>query len=662
MPVTPTYPGVYIEEIPSGVRSITGVATSIAAFIGFFKEGLANEAVHIFSMADFEREFGGLDSRSEASYAISQFFLNGGGEAHVIRVAKEDNENKFEKASVKMKSATTASGAEILEVKAKNEGAWGNNLRVDIDHNTADPEKLFNMYVTRYESTSPTAKPVITEKFLNLSVDSTSSRYFESVVNDESKLVQVEHTKNQANRDKIPVSTGTVSGDMSSLDQSQLNTLGQTDRKFQVKIGSLDPKDAKLDKWGPNEVKTLQQLRARVEAAIRKADPTSPIFSSATVDLVGGKHLRILTGRGVEGYNPTDLIIITKSGSDTTATTLKLAEGAPKDKNVQEYPLGLNAAADIAALLKKGTQGADGLKPGADEIVGKKSQKTGLYALEDVDLFNILCIPQAADLSSTEMTQVVSKALKYCDDRRAFMVIDIPSNVNEVEEMKDWLDANAGFRHKNSALYFPRIMIPDPANEYRLREVGGSGTIAGLYARIDGERGVWKAPAGTEASLRGVQKLSYLLTNMENGTLNPLGINCLRRFDIYGNVCWGSRTLEGADQMASEWKYIPVRRLALFIEESLFRGTKWVVFEPNDEPLWSQIRLNLGTFMHRLFRQGAFQGASPKDAYFVKCDSETTTQADINLGIVNIIVGFAPLKPAEFVIIKIQQKAGQTQS
>lgn len=114
--------------------------------------------------------------------------------------------------------------------------------------------------------------------------------------------------------------------------------------------------------------------------------------------------------------------------------------------------------------------------------------------------------------------------------------------------------------------------------------------------------------------------------------------------------------------MTSEYKYVPVRRMALFLEESLYRGLKWVVFEPNDEPLWSQIRLNVGAFMHRLFRQGAFQGTTPKEAYLVKCDSETTTQADINLGIVNIVVGFAPLKPAEFVIIKIKQLAGQIQA
>jgi uncharacterized protein len=154
-------------------------------------------------------------------------------------------------------------------------------------------------------------------------------------------------------------------------------------------------------------------------------------------------------------------------------------------------------------------------------------------------------------------------------------------------------------------------------------------------------------------------ELTYSLTDRENGVLNQLGINCLRTFPAYGTVVWGARTREGSDQDASEWKYIPVRRLALYIEESLYRGTQWVVFEPNDEPLWAQIRLNIGAFMNNLFRQGAFQGRTPQDAYFVKCSSETTTQNDINLGIVNIIVGFAPLKPAEFVVIKIQQIAGQ---
>ena len=173
---------------------------------------------------------------------------------------------------------------------------------------------------------------------------------------------------------------------------------------------------------------------------------------------------------------------------------------------------------------------------------------------------------------------------------------------------------------------------------------------------------MWKAPAGLDAGFVGVAALTVTLTDGENGQLNPRGINCLRSFPTFGRVVWGARTLRGADALASEWKYLPVRRMALFIEESLYGGTKWVVFEPNDEPLWSQIRLNIGAFMQNLFRQGAFQGRSPSEAYFVKCDAETTTQNDINLGVVNIHVGFAPLRPAEFVVIRIQQMAGQVEA
>ena len=215
---------------------------------------------------------------------------------------------------------------------------------------------------------------------------------------------------------------------------------------------------------------------------------------------------------------------------------------------------------------------------------------------------------------------------------------------------------------RNAAIYFPRVKAADPLSKGQQATFVPCGLIAGAMAATDARRGVWKAPAGLDAGLSGIDGLATSLTNQENGVLNQIGINCLRSFPIYGNVIWGTRTLRGADQMADEYKYIPVRRLALFIEESLFRGTQWVVFEPNDEPLWAQIRLNVGSFMHNLFVQGAFQGQTPAAAYFVKCDKETTTQNDIDLGIVNIHVGFAPLKPAEFVVLQIQQIAGNIQT
>ena len=184
--------------------------------------------------------------------------------------------------------------------------------------------------------------------------------------------------------------------------------------------------------------------------------------------------------------------------------------------------------------------------------------------------------------------------------------------------------------------------------------------MLGVIAKYDAERGPWKAPAGTEIQLIGVTDLTVPMTDLQQGPLNQKGINCLRIKPPYGIIPWGSRTMRGADQMADQWKYLPVRRTALYIEESIYRGIQWVVFEPNDERLWAQIRLNVGTFMHDLFRKGAFQGNDPKKAYLVKCDGEITTQSDIDKGIVNIVVGFAPLKPAEFIILNITQIAGLT--
>jgi hypothetical protein len=216
----------------------------------------------------------------------------------------------------------------------------------------------------------------------------------------------------------------------------------------------------------------------------------------------------------------------------------------------------------------------------------------------------------------------------------------------------------SGDAARNAAVFFPRIKKADPARSGRILTFVPCGAVAGVMARTDTHRGVWKAPAGINAEVKNIQGLSVSLTDHENGELNAHGVNCLRSFPESGPVVWGARTLSGNDQSDDEYKHIPVRRLALFVEESLSMGMQWVVFEPNDERLWAEIRRNVGTFMHNLFRQGAFQGSMPNDAYFVKCDSETTTHNDRNLGIVNIEVGFAPLMPAEFVVIKLQQMTG----
>ncbi|MDF5753115.1 phage tail sheath subtilisin-like domain-containing protein [Spongiactinospora sp. TRM90649] len=293
------------------------------------------------------------------------------------------------------------------------------------------------------------------------------------------------------------------------------------------------------------------------------------------------------------------------------------------------------------------------------------ADKRGIRTLERADLFNLLCLPPYkldpdGGVTGAVDTSVITAAAAYCEQRRAVLIVDPrwKAKADVLTAAGDFA-TSAGTRSKNAVLFFPRIRQVNPLRDNQIEPFAPCGAVAGVIARTDAQRGVWKAPAGLEAGLAGISGLEVPLTDAENGELNPLGVNCLRILPAAGPVVWGARTMEGADRLASEWKYLPVRRTALFLEESLYRGLHWVVFEPNDEPLWAQIRLNVGAFLHDLFRQGAFQGVTPREAYFVKCDKETTTQSDVNNGVVNIVVGFAPLKPAEFVVIKVQQLAGQ---
>lgn len=624
MPAAPTYPGVYIEEIPSGVRTITGVSTSVAAFIDFFARGPLNQATQIFSQADFDRLFGGLDTRSEASYAIRQFYLNGGSEAWIVRCASGAPAS----AEIAIRSGT--SGNAVLRLRAREPGVWGNNLQARIDPVS---DTAFNLTVLEVAADGTVTRQ---ETFRNLTMTSGAS-HVKTVVDDSSQIVSVAEATGSA----LPLANGTLSDSFASFSAIAAVSTG---RSVQVTIGDTT---ANAD-LGTTAINTLQEARDRLQAGIRAARPDRRSFSGATVEIVqlaaGQPRLRVLAGPG----NAADKVTFAATGGDANSVNDLKLTGSAVTSNVQAYT---SAGAIATSGQAAGTQGADGNPPDAAAL------QAALQNLKDVS-FNLLCIPRTAELGATESNQVIASATAYCEQRRAFFIADIP-RIATVQGIKDWLDANATLRSRNVAIYFPRVRIADPLNGFRLRTVGASGTLAGVYARTDSERGVWKAPAGTDAVLRGVQALEYVANDAENGTLNPLAINTLRSFPIYGNVAWGARTLRGADALADEYKYIPVRRTALYIEESLYRGLQWVVFEPNDEKLWSQIRLNVGAFMQNLFRQGAFQGTTPREAYLVKCDAETTTQNDINLGIVNVLVGFAPLRPAEFVIIRIQQLAGQ---
>jgi phage tail sheath protein FI len=528
MPATYTYPGVYVEEVPSGVHPIAGVSTSDTAFVDYFRRGPIGVPVRVSSFTEFEREFGGLDAAADASYQVQQFFVNGGAVAWIVREAL---------------NAKTAAGAlnkaskSVFDASAANAGSWGTGIQVAVDQATT-PTGGFNLYVREVQTIRGVATVVSTEVHRNLTVAATDARYAINVVNADSRLLRL----------AVPTSNAAAAG------------------------------------------------------AIPDASTGDPVAD---------------IGKAV-----------------STAYT----------------------------ALTVGTD-PDGTRPGQTELIA------GVDALDQIApaVFNLLVLP--ADLPGADdaaraaaFKATIGAAQGRAEAKRAFLIYDVPASRTLPADARTWFGgSDRPDPSKNSAAYWPALQIADPLNEGRPRVIGARGAVAGVYARTDAARGVWKAPAGTDASLRG-SSVTTTVNDSDDGSLNILGLNVLRSFPIYGNVVWGARTTKGSDTAADEWKYVPVRRTALYIEESLYQGLKWVVFEPNDEPLWAQIRLNVGSFMHGLFRQGAFAGPTPREAYFVKCDKDTTTQGDVDRGIVNILVGFKPLKPAEFVVLRIQQMAGQIET
>jgi|GEM_PF-586799 len=331
----------------------------------------------------------------------------------------------------------------------------------------------------------------------------------------------------------------------------------------------------------------------------------------------------------------------------------------------------VNAASNMIRLTQYGLKvpgawpqevGGKFLEGGNDGGLANANQLTdAMLTLEEIEpnIFTILCLPAVANYNDSEASVAIAQAQAYAAKKRAFFIADIPAKVDQVSKMLDWVNEYGNAQAYHMGVYFPRLVIPDPLDDYRPRNIPSSGTVAGIYARTDSTRGVWKAPAGVDAVIQGAE-VAVSMTDDLNGQLNPRGVNVLRQFPVYGNIVWGARTLAGADALSSEYKYVNVRRLMNYVEESIFQSIKWAVFEPNNETLWGKIRLQLNGFLSGLFSSGAFQGATSGQAYFVRCDGTTTTPLDIDMGVVNVVVGIAPSKPAEFVVLQFQQIAGQS--
>lgn len=825
MSVTPTYPGVYVQEISSGVRSIAGVSTSIGMFIGRTRKGPLNQAVRVYSYTDFERTFSSDVSIGAMADHVRLFFLNGGTDCYVMRIAKGAT---FAQTVLLAEDGVTQS----LRLTAKSPGAIGNTIRAVVSYGGANPETTFNLDLFREEVDSGGRVTILeAETYKNLSMNPDAPLYAPGVITSNSALASADvpavlaATAAGFSMSGMPVVYD--SGDLTTLRDMWARRLGSASalgNRFMLSVdgNSVIPVNLSgADITGiavPTVANIAQEIEDKINDALAAAGQAGisvavsltdagavpGVVTGATLDagiagVADAASVLRITSKAASGGSVT----ITPSATDDLAAALRLGAGqggteasaytphrpAPNGVSLRASdpkvlrdlgdmrhdgitalrlsafdnsgapaiatapvnllaeggatattPLWMNSMGGLRTVLariadavnvyrnanpltffwsasvagnrltlttSRGTANALAATfasdPSAHDIAPSFNVNARYYSVgegalatafqtptpavttagaaapsvtdgtgpalsdytdafplveKDADIFNIMVLPEDADPAAVQLNLVYGPASVFCQKRRAFLIMDAPAAWKTAQDAFGKVaDARIGVVKDHSAIYYPRIQISDGK---KTRAIGAAGAVAGVYARTDSTRGVWKAPAGVEADIRGIVGLERRFTDDEQGSMNPLGVNVIRAFPN-GLVVFGARTNDGADDFASEYKYIPIRRLALYIEESLYRGLKWVVFEPNDDPLYGQIRLNVGVFMQDLHRRGAFQGSKPSDAYFVKCDGETTTQSDRNLGIVNIVVGFAPLKPAEFVILYLQQMAGQLQ-
>jgi phage tail sheath protein FI len=679
-----THPGIYSREGSSDVPRIAAAPTSVALFVGPTRGGIDAHPVRLQSFDDFQHAFGGLSRTSNLSYSVLHFFQNGGGEAFVVRVPAN--------AALPARTALQQDGVSAmgLTVTALGSGAAGNHIFLEIDGFgvggnpfAADPSdapahdrRLFNLTV----HDRVTGR---TERFDDLSTAAGGARYAPSVVNNPatgSRLVSIAVTPGGNG----PQMTGTVhrigaapaagaafaadvcgrlSVERRGADGAPDPTLSVTNLAVTAfAAGSARPAS-------PTEL--ASRLEDALNAAIRADDQASARLAGAGIEAQAveeGAFLRLRLsaprpGAAVAGrvHDATVSLGPPASGASLIAT---YALGAALVSNPSRYQLGQPYV---------GSQMADAPQAGADgDASGQPGSEVFLAAVAALDglnpFFNILCLPDLARARAEEphialhanAITIYAEAARICARKFAFLLVDPPPDVTDAGRAKAWRLNRFTFQSSHAAAFFPTIRVDDPLEPGAIRTHPPSGAIAGLMARIDAQSGVWSAPAGAKATLAGVHGPSVELTDAEQGLLNPVAVNVIRRFPVHGTVNFGARTVEGSDVLGSEWKYIPIRRTASFILRSLSEALITAVHRPNGPELWAQLRLNATAFMQGLHRQGAFRGVSEREAFFVACGPDTMTPEDIQNGVVNMAVGFAPLRPAEFVIINLSQMLEQS--
>jgi hypothetical protein len=636
-------------------------------------------AKRVTSWTEFQRHYGTFLNPIDGylAYSVFQFFNNGGSMCYIVRITRSESSPGagdgavIADVTVENRDPTDPTNGVIFS--AKNKGIWGNFLFLQIENGSEDSGNTFRISIRRQ-----TVVDVVPEDFLNiaplevhdnLSMDPDSPRFVESVLCNSSDFLNAtvdplnEHLQAGMHRGGLILSPDPEASTLPTLE------LGEN-RNFQINVDDDGFQLVELPDTVAGAGTALDAIATAITTTVQgltplKASTDTNAFSSfnCIVDSDSDGNSRFILQSGTNSNpdltantNENSSVRVQNASTNNGAVLLKLGAG---NGGIYEGAFAVRRPA-LADIIQIGDAAVD--SPVATEPT---SGSDGTAALSDLDYsagfslldektdFSLLAVPGVGTEVMTDL------GMSYCSNRSlqdVFYIGEMTEHHNEVGEAEDFRN-NLTQPNSYGAVFFPWIQALDPSGRQSEEPIllPPSGYIAGLFARIDSRRGVWKAAAGTDATLNGARGLAVNLTDVQQGILNPKNVNCIRRFSTAGIVSWGARTITSDP----EWTYVPVRRTAIMLRVSIYYGIQWAVFEPNDEELWSQLRLNISSFMMTLYRKGAFQGPTPSKAFFVKCDSETTTLDDINLGIVNVLVGFAPLKPTEFVVVKISQKAGQ---
>ena len=645
------HPGVYIEHVPSGILAIEAASTSIAAFIGPVKRGAlvtadkeeGGKPVYISSQAQFAKQFGEVDGsagglRNEGStpdyfgYAVQSFFANGGTKAYIVPIG-DGNGDSASAAFVDPNDSSLA-----FYFTAKSEGVWANGMEVMIEEAVSDGNPLLTTYdVTIGVPDGKGGYDPVLETFTDMTIDPTSGQFLASTIDKASELVDVAHeTVASGGGGAI---TGHESADLSALDAT---TVSNTDTLELTFTG--DSVTSPVTVTFAGTATSLQDLADEIQTQARGA---SSVSARANFIAEVTRDNKILLLPGV-------------SEAAGTVNTVEVTGGSV------EAALGFDPGTTVNSPKTFSDGMTVSFAGGVDHgNPGNSDYTNALIHLRDYRDISIVLLPGKHWISGGD-NAAIEGAITHSEFMQNRMVLVDPPDPVGSTRLRSPADIKtlAAPTSPYTALYYPWMEVANPfydpdtaANLPKTFKVPTGSFAAGLWARTDGRRGVWKAPAGLEATVRGSVGPTIDIGADLQDNLNEFGVNCLRSI-VGPTVIWGARTR--ATKTKPEYRYIPVRRTQNMIGESLYGALQAVVFEPNDHRLWSSLRANVGAFMDTLHRAGAFQGEKASDAYYVQCGlGATMTQADIDAGIVRVVVGFAPLKPAEFVVVQIKQIVGQ---